>query len=64
VQSKGFKPKTRGRKLICDVYWQGAFKQKGVKQRLLVIPAKFLLEDRIYAPLVKNSLLYMEHEVS
>jgi hypothetical protein len=55
----GVKPNTRGRKLRSCIYWQGALKQKSVKQigrkkGLRLIPAKFLLEDAIDALLVKK----------
>jgi hypothetical protein len=34
MQPKGVKPKIKERKLRSGVKWQGAFKQKGVKQGL------------------------------
>jgi hypothetical protein len=32
-QPKGIKPKMRGHKLRSGVYWQGAFKQNGIKHK-------------------------------
>lgn len=37
-QPKGIKPKMRGLKLRTGENWQGALKQKGIKQDLLVYP--------------------------
>jgi hypothetical protein len=39
-QSKGVKPKLREHKLRCDVNWQGALKQKGIKQCLRVLDSE------------------------
>ena len=39
-QPKGVKPKRRERRLRSGVNWQGALKQKGVKQGLGVLPSE------------------------